>query len=88
MPVEPMVATKIGELINDPIQNMLADIYTCQTPVGVPSLALPAGFTSDTHLPIGMQLIGNMFSEALLLQLGHAYQQNSDWHSQKPSPKP
>jgi len=83
MPVEPMVATKFGELINDPVQNMLADIYTCQTPTGVPSLALPCGFTQD-NLPIGMQLIGKMFDESLLLKLGCAYQQVSDWHKRRP----
>ncbi|MBI2616986.1 Asp-tRNA(Asn)/Glu-tRNA(Gln) amidotransferase subunit GatA [Candidatus Gottesmanbacteria bacterium] len=79
MPVEPMPATKLGELINNPIQNMLADIYTCQTPVGVPSLALPCGFTKD-HLPVGMQIVGKMFDESLLLQLGYAYQKVTDWH--------
>lgn len=83
MPVEPMVATKFGELINDPIQNMLADIYTCQTPVGVPSLAVPCGFTKE-KLPVGLQLVGKMFSENLLLKIGHAYQQVSTWHKQKP----
>ncbi len=83
MPVEPMVATKFGELINNPIQNMLADIYTCQTPVGVPSLAIPCGFTKD-KLPIGMQIIGKMFSEPILLQLGFGYQQVTDWHKKKP----
>lgn len=83
MPVEPMIATKFGELINNPIQNMLADIYTCQTPVGVPSLAIPCGFTKE-KLPIGMQLIGKMFSENLLLKVGNAYQQVTDWHKQKP----
>ncbi len=87
MPVEPMVATKFGELINNPIQNMLADIYTCQTPVGVPSLALPCGFTKD-NLPVGMQLIGKMFAEPFLLQLGYAYQQVTAWHKQKPKLTP
>ena len=83
MPVEPMAATKIGELINNPIQNMLADIFTCQTPVGVPSLAVPCGFTKE-NLPIGMQIIGKMFAEPLLLQLGYAYQQVTNWHKKKP----
>lgn len=84
MPVEPMAATKIGELINNPIQNMLADIFTCQTPVGIPSLAIPCGFTKE-NLPVGMQLIGKMFDEPLLLQLGFAYQQVTNWHKQKPN---
>lgn len=84
MPVEPMFATKLGELINDPIQNMLADIYTCQTPTGLPSLALPCGFGKN-NLPCGMQLIGNMFSEDLLLNIGHQYQQVTDWHKKTPN---
>lgn len=83
MPVEPMVATKLGELINDPIQNMLADIYTCQTPTGVPSLAIPCGFNND-GLPIGMQLVGKMFSEDLLLRIGYHYQKITDWHKKSP----
>src|SRR3989344_100567 len=83
MPVEPMVATKVGELINDPIQNMLADIYTCQTPTGIPSLALPCGFNSS-GMPIGMQIAGKMFSEDLLLNIGHQYQLVTDWHKKAP----
>jgi len=67
MPVMPMPPTKIGELINDPIQNILADIYTCQTPTGLPSLALPCGFTKN-NLPTGMQIIGKMFDEPLFIK--------------------
>ncbi len=83
MPIEPMGPTKFGELINDPIQNMLADIYTCQTPTGLPSLAIPCGFMKN-GLPVGMQLLGKMFNEDLLLNLGYTYQQKTDWHRQKP----
>jgi aspartyl-tRNA(Asn)/glutamyl-tRNA(Gln) amidotransferase subunit A len=83
MPVEPMVATKFGELIDNPIKNMLADIYTCQTPTGLPSLAIPCGFDKD-QLPIGMQILGKMFSEELLLRIGYAYQQITNWHKKKP----
>ncbi|MCL4338941.1 aspartyl/glutamyl-tRNA amidotransferase subunit A [Patescibacteria group bacterium] len=79
MPIEPMPATKLGELIGDPVKNMLADIFTCQTPVGIPSLAVPVGFTKS-NLPVGMQLLGNMFSEPLLLKLGYFYQKVTDWH--------
>ncbi len=84
MPVMPTVATKIGELVSDPLQNLLADVYTYPiNPVGVPSLALPAGFTKS-GLPIGMQLVGKKFSEQLLLNLGHQYQSVTDWHTRVP----
>ena len=84
MPVNPTPPTKIGELIGDPLQNLLADVFTVtQNPVGVPSLAVPCGFTSN-KLPIGMQIIGKMFTEELLLNIGHQYQQVTDWHKRKP----
>lgn len=87
MPVNPTPPTKIGELISDPLQNLLADIFTVsQNPVGVPSLAIPCGFTSD-NLPIGMQLVGRMFSEDVLLRIGYAYQQVTDWHKKSPNLK-
>lgn len=84
MPVTPTPPTRIGELISDPLKNLLADIYTTsQNPVGVPSLAIPAGFTKS-NLPIGLQLVGDMFQEDLLLRVGHHYQQHTDWHKKKP----
>ncbi len=84
MPVNPTPPTKIGELINDPIQNLLADIFTTsQNPVGVPSLAIPCGFTKS-GLPIGMQIVGKMFSEKLLFDIGNIYQKNTDWHNEIP----
>lgn len=83
IPVTPTPPTKLGELINNPLENFLADIYTTsQNPVGVPSLALPCGFTKN-NLPIGMQLVGNMFSEDILLTLGHQYQRLTEWHKRK-----
>ena len=84
MPVNPTLPPKIGELMSDPLTLYLADIYTTSiNPVGVPSLALPAGF-SKSGLPIGMQLVGDKFSEPLLLSLGHQYQQVTDWHTRSP----
>lgn len=83
-PVTPTSPPKFGELLNDPVKNMLADVYTVTTnTAGIPALALPCGFTSD-HLPIGMQLQGPMFSEELLLQAGHAYQSVTSWHHERP----
>ncbi|MBI4099526.1 Asp-tRNA(Asn)/Glu-tRNA(Gln) amidotransferase subunit GatA [Candidatus Microgenomates bacterium] len=84
MPVNPTPPPKIGTLIADPVASYLADIYTySQNPVGVPALAIPCGFTKS-NLPIGMQLVGQMFSEDLLLRIGHQYQQVTDWHTRKP----
>jgi len=83
-PVTPTPPPKFGELMQDPLQNLLADVYTTsQNPVGVPSLALPCGFTKS-GLPVGAQLVGNMFTEELLLSIGHEYQKLTDYHLQKP----
>jgi aspartyl-tRNA(Asn)/glutamyl-tRNA(Gln) amidotransferase subunit A len=83
-PIMPNIPPKFGELLSDPLQNLLADIYTVsQNPVGVPSLAIPCGFTKN-NLPIGAQIVGKMFSEELLLALGHQYQKLTDYHTQKP----
>lgn len=84
MPVNPTLPPKLGELMADPIQNMLADYYTGTiNTAGIPSLALPCGFSNE-GLPIGAQLVGPMFSESLLLNVGHRYQQATDWHKKKP----
>jgi aspartyl-tRNA(Asn)/glutamyl-tRNA(Gln) amidotransferase subunit A len=86
MPVNPIQPPKFGELINDPVASYLADIYTySQNPVGVPGLAIPCGFTKE-GLPVGFQLVGRMFSENLILQIGHRYQKTTDWHKRKPNP--
>jgi aspartyl-tRNA(Asn)/glutamyl-tRNA(Gln) amidotransferase subunit A len=83
-PIMPNVPPKFGELLSNPLQNLLADLYTVsQNPVGVPSLAVPCGFSSS-GLPIGAQLVGKMFTEELLIALGHQYQQLTDYHTQKP----
>jgi len=86
-PVMPFPAYKFGQLNtsdNYVIAMYLADIYTCATnPVGIPSLAIPAGFSTN-HLPIGIQLMGPLFSEASLLNFGHQYQQLTDWHTRRP----
>ena len=83
-PVMPNVPPKFGELLSDPLQNLLADIYTVsQNPVGVPSLALPCGFTKS-GLPIGAQIVGKMFTEELLLSIGAQFQKLTSYHLQKP----
>lgn len=69
MPVAPTPAFRLGENTNDPVQMYLADIMTVPASLaGMPALSIPTG-TSDTGLPIGVQLIGKRKSDALLLAL-------------------
>jgi len=82
-PVCPTTAFRLGEKTGDPLSMYLSDIYVVATnPAGVPALSLPCGFSAD--MPVGMQLIGRHWSEAVLLQIGHAYQQETDWHLRQP----
>ncbi len=82
-PVAPSTAFGIGEKIGNPIEMYLSDIYTIAINLaGVPAMSIPAGFVSG--LPVGLQLIGNYFSEARLLNIAHQYQQVTDWHQQMP----
>jgi aspartyl-tRNA(Asn)/glutamyl-tRNA(Gln) amidotransferase subunit A len=83
-PVSPTTAWPIGQKVNDPLQMYLADVFTvCVNVAGLPALALPCGFDKQ-KLPIGFQLIGNYFTEDKLFSIGHQYQQNTDFHLQKP----
>jgi aspartyl-tRNA(Asn)/glutamyl-tRNA(Gln) amidotransferase subunit A len=83
-PVTPGPAFAIGEKIDDPIAMYLSDIYTIAVNLaGLPALALPAGFTGGK--PIGMQLIGDYFAEARLLNIAHRFQQVTDWHARLPA---
>jgi len=82
-PVCPTTAFELGEKVDDPLAMYLSDVYVVSVnPAGVPALALPCG--SANGLPVGMQLIGNFLGEDLLFQLGYAYQQNTQWHRQRP----
>ena len=84
-PVAPDVAWGFGEKSKDPLQMYLEDIYTLSTNLaGLPAMSVSCGFSKE-GMPIGMQLIGNYFSEARLLQVAHQYQLASDWHLRTPS---
>ncbi len=86
-PVSPTVAWNIGEQVNDPVRNYLADVYTLPASLaGLPGLSLPAGF-GQSGRPVGLQLIGNYFEEARLLNVGDRFQQVTDWHLRRP-PEP
>ena len=82
-PTTPTTAFKLGDKTDDPISMYLADIYTISTNLaGLPGLSIPAGFVKG--LPVGLQIIGNYFDEARLLNVAHSYQQATDWHKQSP----
>ncbi len=82
-PTAPSVAFKLGEKMNDPVTMYLCDIYTNGVNLaGLPGMSIPAGFADD--LPVGLHLVGNYFDEARLLGLAHAYQGETDWHTQLP----
>lgn len=82
-PTSPTTAFKFGEKTSDPISMYLADIYTIAVNLaGLPGLSIPAGFIGN--LPVGMQLIGNLFGESKLLNVAHQYQQITDWHKHTP----
>ncbi|WP_247423614.1 Asp-tRNA(Asn)/Glu-tRNA(Gln) amidotransferase subunit GatA [Ralstonia pseudosolanacearum] len=84
-PVAPTVAWKLGEKTDDPLQMYLADIFTLSTSLaGLPGMSVPAGFGAN-GLPVGLQIIGNYFEEARMLQIAHAFQQATDWHTRQPA---
>lgn len=88
-PVAPTVAWDLGSKINDPVANYLADIYTLSTSLaGLPGMSIPVGFgqgEKNSRRPVGMQLIGNYFTEAKLLNIAHQFQLATDWHKQRPA---
>ena len=82
-PVTPSTAFGIGEKIGNPIEMYLSDIYTIAINLaGLPAMSIPAGFAEGK--PVGLQVIGNYFAEEGLLNIGHQYQQVTDWHQQIP----
>ena len=82
-PTSPSTAFKLGEKAADPVQMYLSDIYTIAVNLaGLPGMSIPCGFAGG--LPAGLQLIGDYFSEARLLNAAHRYQQASAWHLQRP----
>ena len=83
-PAAPTVAWKLGEHGDDPVADYLADIFTLPASLaGLPGMSLPAGFGED-GMPVGLQLIGNYFAEAKLLNAAHRFQQATDWHARAP----
>jgi aspartyl-tRNA(Asn)/glutamyl-tRNA(Gln) amidotransferase subunit A len=83
-PTAPGTAFKLGEKSDDPVSMYLNDLYTIPANLaGLPGMSLPCGFDGK-GLPIGLQLVGNYFSEAKMLNIAHQYQHATDWHRRAP----
>ena len=82
-PTCPSTAFDLGEKSSDAVEMYLSDIYT--TPVnlaGLPAISIPVGFSNN--MPVGMQIIGNYFTEANILSIAHLFQEETDWHNKIP----
>jgi aspartyl-tRNA(Asn)/glutamyl-tRNA(Gln) amidotransferase subunit A len=83
-PTCPSPAFKFGAKGNDPVAMYLEDIYTISTNLaGLPGMSLPCGMVDNK--PVGLQIIGNYFDEARMLNAAHQFQQATDWHQQAPA---
>ncbi|CAC9632194.1 Aspartyl-tRNA(Asn) amidotransferase subunit A (EC 6.3.5.6) @ Glutamyl-tRNA(Gln) amidotransferase subunit A (EC 6.3.5.7) [uncultured Gammaproteobacteria bacterium] len=81
-PVSPTTAFDLGSF-KDPVSMYLADIYTLSANLaGLPGMSIPAGFSQK--MPVGLQLIGNYWSESKLLNIAHQFQQATNHHTQTP----
>ncbi len=82
-PTCPSPAFKFGAKSDDPVAMYLEDIYTVATNLaGLPGMSIPCGMADNK--PVGLQIIGNYFDEARMLNVAHQYQQATDWHDLAP----
>jgi aspartyl-tRNA(Asn)/glutamyl-tRNA(Gln) amidotransferase subunit A len=85
-PTSPTPAFKIGEKSTDPLAMYLVDVFTVTCNIaGIPGISIPAGFTSGpTPLPVAVQLLGPVFSEAMLFRAARMFESATDWHLRRP----
>jgi aspartyl-tRNA(Asn)/glutamyl-tRNA(Gln) amidotransferase subunit A len=82
-PTCPSPAFKFGSKGDDPVAMYLEDIYTIATNLaGLPGMSIPCGQVEGK--PVGLQIIGNHFTEEKVLNLAHQFQQSTDWHKHVP----
>lgn len=83
-PTSPTTAFKLGEKSDDPLAMYLADYFTCPVNIaGIPAISVPCG-KDELGLPIGLQIIGDMFAEETVLNIAHQYEQATKWHTMTP----
>jgi aspartyl-tRNA(Asn)/glutamyl-tRNA(Gln) amidotransferase subunit A len=85
-PTSPTPAFKIGEKATDPLAMYLVDVFTVTCNIaGIPGISIPAGLRAGaTPIPVGMQLLGPVFSEQILLRAARMYESATDWHTRRP----
>lgn len=82
-PTAPSVAFKVGEKKDDPLSMYISDIATIPVNLaGLPAISIPCGMSNG--LPIGLQIIGKAFDEETILRAAFTYEQNTDWHKNRP----
>ncbi|MET0061376.1 MAG: Asp-tRNA(Asn)/Glu-tRNA(Gln) amidotransferase subunit GatA [Candidatus Thiodiazotropha endolucinida] len=80
-PTTPTTAFALGEKTDDPVTMYLNDIYTIAANLaGLPGISIPVQPVNG--LPVGLQIIGNYFTEGKLLNVAHKLQAETDWHLQ------
>jgi aspartyl-tRNA(Asn)/glutamyl-tRNA(Gln) amidotransferase subunit A len=92
-PVAPSKPWKLGEHVDDPLANYLADMYTLPASLaGLPCMSVPVHVayaeditTDGQNCPFGLQLIGNYYDESKLLNIAHQFQQVTNWHLLRPA---
>jgi len=85
-PTSPTAAFELGKKVGDPLEMYLADVFTVSANMaGLPGLSLPCGFTKS-GLPVGLQLLGPHFSEAVLLRVARAYEREHEWAARRARP--
>ncbi len=83
-PTSPVVAFRLGEKIDDPVEMYLIDVCTVPANIaGLPGISVPCGFSEG--LPVGMQIVGPHLSEQRLLNIAYAYEQATQWHTERPT---
>ena len=83
-PTCPSPAFEFGSKGDDPVAMYLEDIYTIAANLaGLPAMSIPCGLVGGN--PVGLQLVGNYFEEAKILNVAHAFQKVTSWHSAPPS---
>lgn len=82
-PTSPDLPFRLGEEVDDPLELYHSDSYTIPVNMaGLPAISLPCGFVEG--LPVGMQVIAPAFADGEMLQVAHAFEQNTPYHQQRP----